>query len=426
MRQFIVALIFIAIATTALADATTEVAEIQTLIEEIRGKTFTHEITAHQQTMADFEAYLDHTLAKQAQAGLTEHYETIVRAVGLYTGPPLGDFQQMTKMVMMSQAAAYYDPETEAFYIVMLELSDMMRRPLFAHELTHGLQDQYFDLNAYLLDQADGTLNDDELLARQSVVEGEATYVMTMASVKDLMGIVPSRDLLGMSIDMQADLSAKQMGSMLESSPVTQQMSGDLAEAAAAMDDIPAFMLETLLGSYLKGQAFVFAVQAGGWGAVDSLFVDPPVSTEQILHPEKYTAREEPRRFDLGMLSTSLFKDWTYLHSNVMGELQWRVVFDEHGLSGLAKSAADGWDGDAYAVYQNDDGATLMLMATHWDTDQDADVFEAAYQGVIDAKGGHGETTRLMVREGRFIGIVEGGDARRAVDRLDEMRGMFK
>lgn len=424
MRLIVAAVAFLFLTAVAMADSSNEVAEIQALIEEIRGKSFTAAITAQNQTLEEFEAYLDRTLAKQAQAGLAGHYETIVRAVGLYTGPPLGDFLQMTKLVMMSLAAAYYDPETEAFSIVMLDLPDMMRRPLFVHELTHGLQDQHHDLDAYLLDMSDGTLNDDELLARQSVVEGEATYVMTVASVKDLMGIVPSRELLGLSIDMQADLSAKQMSGMLDSSPATRQMGGGLAEAAKAIDEIPAFMIETLLGSYLKGQAFVYAVQAGGWGAVDSLFIDPPVSTEQILHPDKYIARELPRSFDLNSLDNRLFDGWTHLHTNVMGELQWRVVFDEHGLGDLAKSASDGWDGDAYAVYQDDDGATLMLMATHWDTDKDADVFEAAYQGVIDAKGGHGDVTRLMLRDRRFVGIVEGGDSRQAANRLEAMKSL--
>lgn len=409
--------------TAAPADPAVEVKEVMALIEQVRGKEFTAGIRAEAQSLADFEAYLDRHLAAQIPPGMDEHFETVVRAVGLYRGESLGDFKSMTKMVMMSQAAAYYDPDTSTFFIVMDDLPDTMRRPLFAHELTHGLQDQHHDLNAYLLSQA-GALSDDEIYARQSVVEGEATYVMTMASVVDMLGVVPGREMLGIGIAMQAGMSAAQMGAMLEGSPMLENMGGDLAEAAAAMDEIPAFMMETLLGSYLKGQAFVHEMQAGGWEAVDALYAKPPVSTEQILHPEKYAAGETPVRFDLESLDPELTRGWEKLHANVLGELQWRVVFGEHGLGDVANAAADGWDGDAYAVYADDAGATLLLLATHWDTDEDASHFEAAYQGVIDAKGGHGAVTRLVRRSGRWVGVVEGGDPATALDRLAALEAL--
>ena len=86
----------------------------------------------------------------------------------------------MTKAVMQSQVAAYYDPESDAFYVVTQDLSEQMLGGLYAHELYHGLQDQHYNLDEYILSQTGGKLNDDELLARQAVVEGEATYIMTL------------------------------------------------------------------------------------------------------------------------------------------------------------------------------------------------------------------------------------------------------
>lgn len=430
MRRFAVLLLCLAAAlpaaaveTALTADPAVEVREIMELISRVREKDFTGPIAAADQSLEDFEAYLDRTLAEQTPPDLAAHFETVVRTVGLYRGESLGDFQAMTKMVMMSQAAAYYDPESATFYVVMDDLNDALRRPIYAHELTHGLQDQHHDLNAFLLHQA-GVMNDDELLARQSVVEGEATYVMTIASVVDMMGVTPTREMLGIGIQMQAAMDAKQMTAMLDGSPVLEEMGEDMAAAAAAMDDIPAFLMETLMGSYLKGQAFVHAVQADGWEAVDRLYAAPPVSSEQILHPEKYAAGETPVRFDLAELDPSLTAGWTLLHANTLGELQWRIVFDEHGLADVAEVAAAGWDGDAYGVFQDDAGATLLLLATHWDTEADAADFEAAYQGVIDAKGGHGAVSRLVRRDGRWVGVVEGGSPATALTRLDALAAL--
>ncbi|MCB1150681.1 hypothetical protein KDK88_04000, partial [bacterium] len=368
-----------AVETVTDASPALEVEEIMHLIEKVREKPFLESIRAADQSVADFEAYLDRTLDAQIPPELAENYETIMRAVGLYRGEGLGDFKAVSKMVMMSQAAAYYDPETAAFYVVMHDMADSMRRPVYAHELTHGLQDQHFDLNAYLLDHAGGALNDDQLLARQAVVEGEATYVMTIASVVDMLGMTPPREMLGIGIEMQAGMSAKQLSAMVEGSPVLAEMGGDMAAAVEAMDEIPAFLMETLMGSYLKGQAFIHAVQAGGWTAVDALYAKPPVSTEQILHPEKYAAGEVPVRFDLDALDPVLTQGWTRLHANTLGEMQWRVVLEEHGLDDIARDVAAGWDGDAYAVYADAADATLLLLTTHWDTEQDAEEFEAAY-----------------------------------------------
>lgn len=427
MRPWPIVLLALAALTVAVtvsaqaADRTAEVAELQDLVAEIRGRPFTRPIAAVNQSDRDFEAYLDRQLASQLAPGLAEHFETVVRAVGLYRGEELGDILDLSKQVMMTQAAAYYDPDTSTFYIVLDELPDAMRRPLFAHELTHGLQDQYHDLDAYLLDQGGGRLDDDALLARQAVVEGEATYVMTVASVKDVLGVVPAREMLGMAISVQAGMSTEQLAAMAATGA-----DGELAEAAAAMENIPAFLMETLLGSYMKGQAFVFEIQADGWSAVDRLFTHPPLSTEQILHPEKYTAGETPVRFDLETLPAELTRGWTRLHANVLGEMQWRIVLREHGLGDIAGLASAGWDGDAYAVYTDDAGATLLLLATHWDTQQDAEDFAAAYQGVIDAKGGHGATTRLLRHDGRFVGIVEGGSPETALTRLDALKTLHR
>ena len=55
---------------------------------------------------------------------------------------------------------------------------------------------------------------------------------------------------------------------------------------------------------YFRGMVFCAKLdQRGGWAAIDEVYRNPPLSTEQILHPEKYRAKPDfPMTIDLGTL----------------------------------------------------------------------------------------------------------------------------
>ena len=95
------------------------VSKIQSEIEEIRGLEFKHPVTVKNQSAADFGNYLDRMLDLQIPKKLAANYGKVVKKLGLYRGPEIEDLKAMAKKVMQSQAAAYYDPASEAFYVVM-------------------------------------------------------------------------------------------------------------------------------------------------------------------------------------------------------------------------------------------------------------------------------------------------------------------
>ncbi len=166
----------------------------------------------------------------------------------------------MMRTVMTTQVAAYYDPDTKRIYLLDEGSSDIEQGVVYSHELYHALQDQYFDLNAYMSDKL--KLNSDQETARHALVEGEATYIHTLWAMSRMMnGMTPPRALVGPALSMQANLSFEDMLGML----------GD-SEDAAEIDSIPPFILELLIGNYMKGAAFVFAVQEKGWSAVERLY----------------------------------------------------------------------------------------------------------------------------------------------------------
>ena len=419
-----IALITLLLCAPALraADLQTESAAIQSVVAEIRGKPFEQIIPARTQGLEDFRAYVTHQLDLQIPPEISRDFDDIVRALGLYRGPRIDDYRALAASVMLSQAAAYYDPETDTFYEVMNGFPDATRRVIWAHELTHGLQDQSFDLERYLLDfTTGGTLSEDALLARQCVVEGEATYVMTLFSVRDMMGVVPERALLGPAIAMQAALSTADLKAALGAQGAATDLGPDMANAVAALDSIPPFLIDSLVGAYLKGQAFVYEVQAEGWAAVDSLFTTPPASTEQILHPERWRAGDVPVPMAWPDDLAERFWGWRLAREDVLGELQWRQVFAAHDVA-AGDDAAAGWDGDRYAVFLDDAGRSLLLAATVWDDATEAAEFAAAYAEVQAAKALPDGAMRRVVHEGSFVGIVEGGRAElepRALDLID-------
>jgi hypothetical protein len=342
----------------------------------------------------------------------------------------------MARLLMTSQAGAYYNPDTATFYVLMSKLPAAMLNVLFAHELYHGLQDQYFDLNDYLLDQTGGgNFTDDELMARQCVVEGEATLMMTMWMVRFGVGGVGldspvNQSALEMAINMQRNLSLDQIRQQVTAEGSTGIDLGDLGDAVEAMDELPRFLLETLVGAYIKGMGFVWDVyKRGGWDEVERLYTsDPPVSTEQILHADKWFNGERPYCMKWPDLDEEeVLEGWELIDRNTLGELQWRIIFEEYDMGRRAHGIAEGWDGDSYCVFKRaDSDRMLLLLYTCWDTDGDALQFIDAYQELLEAKYPEGVEQTIIERGGRDVIVLEGGLAEEAEGLVDFMKRVDK
>lgn len=389
-----------------------QIERIQQEIAEIRGLPFKSTVKAASQTTADFKKRIDQEIDKELTAAVEPYYGQITRKLGLYRGPLIEDMREMMQSVLASQAAAYYEPDQNTFFVLFSDLPEMMQGVLYSHELYHGLQHQQFDLTRYMDDAAEKTgLSQDALLARQAVVEGEATYIMTLWAVKRTTGSLPDRALLKPIVAMQSQLDMTQMRAMLKQPEVAKLVGKEVQASMDAAEQMPAYLIQTLVGAYLKGLAFVFAVQERGWDEVAKLYGErPPASTEQILHPEKWLADERPTEFAWPSFEKErALRDWQLLDQDVLGEFQWRIVFQEHGLKTEAEAVAAGWNGDRYAVLKRKDSdALLLLLRTSWDTVEDATEFTAAYRRLLAVKYATAEPSRV-VQQGKEVTIVEGG-----------------
>ena len=423
VRGFLIAGIALSFECLAEEPATTENAvpmdlqalalELQQEVTELRGLPFKRTVLAEVQPPEAFEEFLDDRITEVMPEAVDTDYGAIVKRLGLYRGT-LADFRGTAKNVMSSQAAAYYDPKAEKFLVLWQDMPPLMRNMMYSHELYHGLQDQYFDLESYLPTSVEGgfALDSDQILARQAVVEGEATYIMNMWMIRQMTQQMPSRESMELVVRMQSQMDMDKLKAMIKQANVPELSSANMDAALQATESIPYFLMETLIGAYLKGMSFVFAVQGGGWTEVEKLYTEyPPQSTEQILHPEKWRSREAPASIAWPPFArVRQLKDWDLLVSDVIGEFQWRVIFNEQGLRDDAEAAAAGWDGGRYAVFKHkDSGETLLLLRTSWDSAAQAEEFAAAYRRLLVNKYADAPEPTRVIQKGEDVFIVEGG-----------------
>ncbi len=265
------------------------------------------------------------------------------------------DLRKLFVDLYTEQIAGSYDPETDELYVIKSggELT-AVEELTYAHEIVHALQDQHFDLEA--LSEPYEDKNDDASVAISSLVEGDAV----LFQFRDYAREKP--ELLAGYLEAvgQKDF------------PVLQ--------------GAPPIIASTLLFPYEAGANFVMALQnQGGWEAVDAAYEDPPTSTEQILHPDRYLDRDEPTDLKLPDISSALGPGWKKLEQNLFGEFQTRILLEGEGRVEQARAAAEGWDADWFALWANGDQEVVVWQSA-WDSEEDAQEFARALRAYDEAR----------------------------------------
>ncbi len=377
-------------------------AQITPDLAKVRGLALKHAIPAQMQTTAEFRSYMERAAAQDPKklAAAT----TGLIALGLLpTGVDLGHAIADT---LVTQAAAYYDWEAKRFSIVQLPTDPTNRDVLVSHELTHGLQDQHFDLAAFV-DAKD--LDTDAAIARRFVVEGDAMMASIAFTVFAATGAYElTRDQTRAMRPQLAKFATSDMTSMIAA---LQAQSADvvakdpsLKASFDAMGSLPRIVLVPLLASYMHGAMFILDVyEKGGWTSVNALFTDPPQSTEQVLHPERWFSGDRPVRIDIPDV-----EDSELVVYDVIGELQWSVYFSLWPHTGDKPEI--NWGGDRYAVWRDKEGDELtVLIVTTWDTAYAAKGFHDAYVSTLEARYKDREYP-LVVQRAEDVFIIDGGD----------------
>lgn len=369
-----------------------ETDKITASVAAIRDLELKRPVVAEIQAPEALAAHIRTGLLRQFGEGGDKTYVDALVRLGALKEPI--DLGQTIIDMATSQAAAHYDPGSGKFYLLMTNMPLMLLGITASHELCHALQDQHFNLAQFMEGDLDLLRNNqDAMTARQFLVEGDATHVMTTWMAQSTAGTTNPATLdfvVSAMMQMQASLDFEtlcEMGASMASEGEMDFMMGSLEE----LKKLPRFFVEPLYEAYLKGGAMVDGVKkAGGWAAVDALFTNPPASSEQVLHPEKLKEpRDNPVELSLEDFKKSLGADWLERERDVMGELGIRVLLktwlDETRLEPeKAAAAAAGWGGDCYALYENTaTDATCLLWRLAWDTESDAAEFAMTWRWML-------------------------------------------
>lgn len=331
--------------TAAVREATQEVLRETS---ELRQLPVLRAVRSGAQSRAEIEQMLVRNLDESVTSAEMRASETTLKKLGMVPS----DFQLRPFLIKLltEQVAGYYDPKSQEFYLAdWIDLDG--QRPVMAHELTHALQDQHFNLRRF--DKWPKHDSDAELSAH-ALIEGDASLVMTQYVTRS-----PARQLAFMK-------------SMIVGS----------AGSTEEIERAPRVMRETLLFPYFQGMIWVSQLyRHGGWDEVSAAFSKLPKSTEQILHAEKYFAGEEPQKVTVRDISAALGKGWREADNDVEGEWGYYLLLDEYLNSGdVSKRASEGWGGDRYALFTGPTPSdVLVAQKAVWDTETDAREFFDAY-----------------------------------------------
>jgi len=266
--------------------------------------------------------------------------------------------------VLTDQVAGLYDPEAKEFYIAdWMPLDD--QREVMAHELTHALEDQYFNVEPWI---KAARPNDDAEFARDSVSEGTAMAAMVDYTLRDER--ISVRDL--------PDVTA------LVRSGAVAEMSKD-----PKLGKAPPFIRDELAFPYLEGMTFSqqFLKAREGWGDLKELFQNPPVSTQQILHPELYLTGVKPEKLALPEWKGLIPPGWKLLEENVLGEFGLDEVLKQFLGSDRAEGVSPAWKGDRYVVFEDQvTKQTPLVLLLALDNHDDAEDFFSAYSDLLALK----------------------------------------
>jgi len=381
-------------------------AEIKSGIALLRRLNFEHEVVVEVQGREAMRRHFEGTLEREYGDQKLRNMALAYARIGLY--PEGLDLKNALLDFYGAQVAAFYDaagkklvmPEDLATSVgssadAPVELKTMMGDMVLAHELTHALQDQHFSLQDRLRPSND----DDARLAFHAVAEGDAT----LAGFGYLFRGTDDQFLTLMGQTVQDSMRAARSG----------------------LTGVPDAIVEELLFQYYGGVSFVSRLlRAKGWSGVNLLYGAPPLSTEQVLHPEKFfDLPDPPTTIELKGISELFGSDWAEIENNVLGELMVRVLFRRFLSEEEAKRIAGGWDGDRFIAFRREN-EIAFVWATVWDSPQEAEEFLLGYRAILEKKypgtqlpAAHG----YVERRDHSVIVVEGLERSRVEERIEKV-----
>ena len=321
-------------------------------VGEISGRARLSQVDLTFLDQAGLHTYLRETFERDYLPIERESDQKLLLELGLIQAKD--DVVQISLDLLSDQVLGVYDPDRKTMFVVSdTPAFGPAAQVTYAHEFEHALQDQYYGLRRLSSKHPD---NYDRAMAVHALEEGDAVL---MEGVWANSHLTPR------------ELAESRRG----------------GGSNGVLERVPAAIRSELLFPYLDGYRFVAgAYHSAGdsYAAVDELFKNPPVSTAQVMHPEKYRAGVAP--VEVG-LAPVLGDGWRTINTNVLGEFETRNVLQQYGDRAEASSVASHWAGDRWVLVDKD-GSTGLVWKTVWDSPEAAAAFFDTYGRGLRARFG--------------------------------------
>jgi len=326
-------------------DTPSDIAEIEDQVQTVRELRFTRPVAVNPIDDATMDRKLSKAFDKTYPTRFYARRTQAWRTIGVI--PAGADIRQALLAFQTGQVVGFYNPaDGELVYLSGGDLLDSLtERVILAHELTHAIDDQHFDLTR--IDDIVATCDDEAFQSALGAVEGSAQHFAFAVAARFPGGTIDPGDDGGLPAG------------------------------------VPPFITQLQLWPYTAGQTFVDALaQRGGVKAVNGAIETFPLSTEQVMHPERYP-NDVPQPVDIPDLSAALGDGWRDLDVMTVGEAWLQTMLRLRLDHDTADDAAAGWDGGTYRSWTDGD-AVAVVMKTVWDSEADAQAFADAARSWID------------------------------------------
>lgn len=349
-------------------------------LSAITGFRVRHQLPFQMVTRDEVNQFLKEQIRRSVKPEELRAEETTLKKFGFV--PPDFDLKKTTIDLLTEQAAAFYD-----FHRKKLFISDWatqnMREAALVHELAHALADQNFPIQKFLAKSGDDS---EQSIARESMVEGQASWLMI-------------------------EYGARQAGRSLKDPQTATELLRDQPEGASDDSSYPVFskaplyIRRTLMFPYDEGEKFQQAIfLKDGTAGFARVFSQPPSSTSQVIHPDRYFSRISSTN---PPLPKPIAKAKAFVGGTV-GELDQRILLQQYLDSSSAESLAPRLKGATYRIDEaRQDHRQMLLYVSEWDDEKTAGAYFDAYQRVLRGKWKQIEVS--IQNAGQFAGKSEDG-----------------
>lgn len=360
-------------------------------VSQDTGLPIKHKVKRKLITRSQVEKYVDKRMKDDKDAQRLERSQLVLKKFGLI--PENYNLHAEFLKLLSEQVAAYYDSKTKTVNLLDW-VQPELQRPVLAHELTHALQDQSFNLQKWSLagapndnpqpDQQEQVVEEAQA-ARQNVTEGQAMMTMldyTLAPAG--LSVLKAPDIVNA---MRADMTDPKDSPVLESAPV--------------------FLRESLMMPYTFGLDFVRMVltKQGKAAAYVGMLEKPPVDTLQIMEPEAYLQGKvapPPTIPDLDKLIAPNYERYDF---GGMGAFDVFLLARQYAPKSDARDYYSHWRGGYYLAARSKTAPKdqiALIYLSRWDSPESAQSFAKLYSSYVP--------TRYHLDQAGMVGGVGSGD----------------